>query len=455
MTRSIFIIVTLFATVAPRAAHGIFMKPQMVPVERLLKNTQAHLERNPGDPAGTYTLGRIHYLAFVLGLESIPAFSNADGQIPSIAKEEMIGEPIARMRRGHAVELAEKEFKLPAGHIPEGEEQRRLYFLAVSKNEEALEKANWRPPAMSRETLLEHATQAARAFRRALELKPDEGLFHLGLASLFTQVADWNEDAEPAAALSAEFPGDLKTTALHEYFAAWKAAHPAEARATHLPLMGLSEFVSYEAGQTFLRLAGEHAGALTAEEKTALPRVREAIEKQEQLPMGPITPMIVPLRPAASIDELLAPERIVEFDLRGFGVAERWPWLKPDAGLLVWDPEDRRDIRSARQLFGSYTFQIFWESGFAALASLDDNADGELTGRELAGIAVWFDRDGDAVSSRDEVTPIAVLGVRALSTQATAREQIHPMNPAGVTHDDGRKTPSWDWIATPDISSAP
>jgi hypothetical protein len=104
--------------------------------------------------------------------------------------------------------------------------------------------------------------------------------------------------------------------------------------------------------------------------------------------------------------DLLQPGSAVEFDLRGFGQAEHWEWIKPELGLLVWDPLDQRQVKSGRQLFGHYTFRLFSENGYEALARLDDNHDGKISGSELIGLAVWFDRDGDGVSSRFEVSPV-------------------------------------------------
>jgi hypothetical protein len=49
-------------------------------------------------------------------------------------------------------------------------------------------------------------------------------------------------------------------------------------------------------------------------------------------------------------------------------------------------------IRDARQLFGSRTWWIFFRDGYEALSVLDDNRDGQLTGAEMEGIAVWVDR---------------------------------------------------------------
>ena len=57
--------------------------------------------------------------------------------------------------------------------------------------------------------------------------------------------------------------------------------------------------------------------------------------------MGAVTPIVFSLEAGRTIEDLLAPDVAVDFELRGFGPVDRWPWVKPDTGLLVWDPERR------------------------------------------------------------------------------------------------------------------
>ena len=432
---------------APALLHAMFAMPESAPVDRLIKNTEAYLAKNPDKAEAHYTLGRIHYLAFILQAETIPAFRGREGELPSPVSDMFLGRPFDEARRQHAEELAREEFGLKDG-VPKKADERQRYLQAVTKHREELEKAGWRPQKVESAQLIEHADKAAAAFHKAIELDRTNGLYPLGLGSLLEQFADWNDDAKTAL-LPRALAGDLRANARGQYFAAWSRANPGDAKAKALDVMGLGGFASYEAGQRFLKLAGETAKTLPANESDAIPQVKAAIAKMEKLPMGAITPLVVALQPHAHLDELLAPERTVEFDLRGFGVAERWPWVKADAGLLVWDPQDRRAIASGRQLFGNYTFQIFWRTGYDALRALDDDGDGQLTGAELAGLALWFDRDGDARSTREEVAPLATFGIRALAVDAPAFDGPHPMNPAGVTFTDGRALPTWDWIAEP------
>jgi hypothetical protein len=39
---------------------------------------------------------------------------------------------------------------------------------------------------------------------------------------------------------------------------------------------------------------------------------------------------------------------------------------------MVWDPQEKGDIRSGAELIGSNTFQIIWKNGYEVLSALDD-----------------------------------------------------------------------------------
>ena len=65
----------------------------------------------------------------------------------------------------------------------------------------------------------------------------------------------------------------------------------------------------------------------------------------------------------------------------------RWEWIRTNAAWVVHLPQGG-EVTSALQMFGSVTFWVFWENGFHALRSLDDNGDGEIAGEELRGMRV-------------------------------------------------------------------
>jgi hypothetical protein len=120
--------------------------------------------------------------------------------------------------------------------------------------------------------------------------------------------------------------------------------------------------------------------------------------------------------------------------------------VKPNAGILVWDPKGTGKITSGRQLFGSATFWVLYGDGYEALASLDDDRNGWLTEKELAGISVWQDRNGNGKSDPGEVRAVASLAITGIRTTPTSRAGVLTAAD-GIRFRDGRTIPTFDWIA--------
>jgi hypothetical protein len=93
------------------------------------------------------------------------------------------------------------------------------------------------------------------------------------------------------------------------------------------------------------------------------------------------------------------------------------------------------------------TFWLFWDNGYEALSSLDDDGDGRLRGGELGGIALWHDRDADGISDSGEIQTLAAHGISAISTTFEL-DHCHPdriaWSPRGVTFTDGTTRPTFD-----------
>ncbi len=159
-----------------------------------------------------------------------------------------------------------------------------------------------------------------------------------------------------------------------------------------------------------------------------------------------ISPIVVPLRDHLTSSQLVNDDARVRFDVDGTG-AHHWNWIHSSVAWLVYDSERQGHITSGLQLFGNVTFWCFWRTGYDALAALDDDGDGAIRGRELRGLALWHDRDGDAVSDPGEVRPVEQWGIVALSTShapdATHPDEI-PWSERGVHFDDGSVRPTWD-----------
>src|SRR6185295_1903688 len=84
-----------------------------------------------------------------------------------------------------------------------------------------------------------------------------------------------------------------------------------------------------------------------------------------------------------------------------------------------------------------------------ALDALDDSRDGKLSGSELRGLAVWFDRNSNGVSDPGEVVPIELLGIESIETRAESMDGESPANQCGLVTQDGRVLPTYDWVAHP------
>ena len=142
----------------------------------------------------------------------------------------------------------------------------------------------------------------------------------------------------------------------------------------------------------------------------------------------------------------------VAFDADGSGLRREWTWINAKAAWLVHDPKRTGKVTSALQMFGGVTFWLFWETGYDALAALDDNGDGKLTGKELDGLALWHDANGNGGCDAGEVKPLAEYGITALACKYE-RDRSHPDNiafaPAGVTFANGRTRPTFDLVLHP------
>ncbi len=121
--------------------------------------------------------------------------------------------------------------------------------------------------------------------------------------------------------------------------------------------------------------------------------------------------------------------------------------------LLVYDPEQRGEVRDGTQLFGNYTFGKIWAHGFEALATLDVDGSGDLSGLELEPMALWFDVNRDGVVQPGEVVSAAAAGLKVLrlgipeevsgSIDLRMRRGFTRLTPQGEVTGD-----AVDWFAT-------
>ncbi len=185
-------------------------------------------------------------------------------------------------------------------------------------------------------------------------------------------------------------------------------------------------------------------------DKAELDDLKAKSDKLAKVPR-PVTPIAIPLAAGLSAQDIEARNAHVKFDLDGSG-KKTWSWIKPNAAWLVYDQHDAAKPASGLQLFGNVTFWCFWDNGYQALHSLDNNGDGQLTGDELQHLALWHDANGNGIADPGEVQPLAQYGITALSCEYKI-DAAHPdriaCSPRGVTFRTGEVRPSYDLLLHP------
>ena len=248
-----------------------------------------------------------------------------------------------------------------------------------------------------------------------------------------------NLPAQLGLAWCVEQTGD-KIEAIKAYRKVIETGWEKEGKLTRGPLGG--NFITKEAAGYLIPLMD---GQKDADEITTL---KERIAKLSKLPR-PVTPIAIPLKDALTWRDLEDPNASVPFDVDGTGLAKRWTWVTKDGGWLVYDPHKTGKITSGLQLFGNVTFWCFWDNGYEALRCLDDNGDGVLSGKELDGLAIWHDANGNGICEPGEVRPLSDYGIVAISCEYQTDSQ-HPdrivFSPRGVMFRDGTTRPTYDLI---------
>lgn len=371
-----------------------------VPVARLVENLEQQLAATPEDPHLLARLARVHSMVYALGDVEVPVMGK--GESPQYTYyEQGQGYPSAR----HSLD-------------------REAISARIGR-------------------LLE----AIRLYEKASKLAPEERYIWLGLGYCYDEMSH--------AAATLAWPSEADGAPL-QAIAALRKAWEDRAVAAYAKAMGdaprvnggfIEPPVELEAGR-YIRAILEPREALNRDE-TKLVAAAQGMEPKGEPLSVMVTPIIFPLDRARSLESLLAPGTSVGFDLDGQSAGAKWPWVKGDTALLVWDPEGLGQIRSGRQLIGSVTWWLFWENGYTVLRALDDDRNGWLEGAELDGLAAWQDGNGNGVSDAGEVRSLSTVGVRRLSAMAAGSVGDMPMNRAGLEMTDGRVLPTYDWITAP------
>jgi len=102
----------------------------------------------------------------------------------------------------------------------------------------------------------------------------------------------------------------------------------------------------------------------------------------------------------------------VLFDIKGTGKKTLidWPTNNHNVAFLV-RPNNGK-VTSIKELFGDYKA----ENGFEALRPFDSNKDGKVDARDagFTKLALWFDKNRDAVAQKSEIQPLKKHGVLAV-----------------------------------------
>lgn len=149
------------------------------------------------------------------------------------------------------------------------------------------------------------------------------------------------------------------------------------------------------------------------------------------------TPISLLWNPQLTLENFAREVHLVKFALDlNDGGHSFYEWkASGEAPLLVYDPERTGVVKSAAQLFGSWSFggkggskfdsrRERWSDGYEALETQDANSDGSIKGSELDSIALWFDHNRDAVSQPGEVISAKKAGLLELYYREASEKQV-------------------------------
>jgi hypothetical protein len=434
------LLVAIVAVVTAGSVRAWVIGPEfLTPIDRMLVNASRDLKNSPDSASAHYSVARLHYLVFSTGLTVFPE---------RVGGERVRTIDVERARQLRAEELAREDIGDLHTRIPA--DKKRSFDTALVRRRRQLDQSGWTPAtSLPPSSMARHASEAMRELEAALRLEPTNAHYALFRASLAEQFLEWSQvvkSRKPPPNLA-----DLDEAKIMElYLEAFHIGFEADSKQGKI-VGELTQTVTFEAGQAYLRLhdkvGSNKADRSDWDDVAAKLQTMKTWPREELIQL--ISPIVFSLEGESDLTRLLDTEARVDFDLRGFGPRQRWSWVRPNLGLLVWDPQRTGVIASGRQLFGNYTFQIVWETGYAALAALDDDGDGVLRGKELEGLRVWFDRNSDGISTPDEVVDLADCGIVGLVVKADGMAGIHPTNSRGLHMADGRTLPTWDWMAEP------
>ncbi|MCB9783646.1 MAG: hypothetical protein H6751_11845 [Candidatus Omnitrophica bacterium] len=422
-------------------SFAMFAEPKLFPADRLAKSLLEAIKEKPKDAENFYRLGRVYYLAFHNQSYLVPAYWDSDNEKPEFTEawRDEGFERWARWNQASQNILSQRDL---ASEDELSESERGEFYTTAHRSAGFLEEVGWEPERIEAQLAIDFAEKAVRSFEYAIQLNLDNGLYRLGLASVQEEAADFlQKNSTSTLNIPRNLSSITKDQIYNNYLQAFVLSEPEDRKLDGIPPGGLEAIVSAEAARACLRL-----GPQTNEEQR---RFSDHIKKLESIKSWSITPILITPPNLPNLSPALAPDTHVSFDIEGFGREAKWPWVKPETGILVWDPLEEGKIESGRQLFGNYTWQIFWRDGFEPLQRLDDDSNGALEGNELEGLAVWHDRNSDGVSDRTEVETVRSIGVKAIHVDGIEGVDSILCRRGGVLLDSGEELDLWDWMVEP------
>ncbi len=471
-TRSLIVAAALLAAVAsPLPCVGHFMAPIDVPAARVIANIKARLDKSPSDAEAWYNLGRVHAYLVTHGGSNVPVQSpDEPTRLYDLSGPKAAAAPGFDQAAEHATSAIDAFNR--AIRLRPAQASYRYALACVAEAALPLTPSIRTAPMLDVDKV--DAPDAEQAARIIESLKAPGPEADQAIANATRIPATFGDRADPASlraftwtvvrarkqatgprrelldrALAAAWRAEIG----EQYFAAYSLGFIADSRRTQQGLTGLLDFLSHQAANDYLRFvpADDRPPVRTKVVEAALAAFKALP------PCGAITPILVPMTSPGEdgIESLLARDARVTFDLDGTGRGATWSWVKPTTGILVWDPSGKGRITSGRQLFGSATWWMFFSDGYRALDTLDDDRDGRLKGRELDGLALWFDGDSDGACDPGEVVALRSRGIIELAVAATGScPDGSLVSDRGVRFSDGRALPTFDWVTRPVAPSA-
>jgi tetratricopeptide (TPR) repeat protein len=367
-------------------AGGFFGTIESIPIDRLIRNLEEFAAKDPKNAASRLNLARVHSMAYAL--KSAPT--------DEVQIQTLPGQPPAL-------------FSDPS--------DKAVPFQIKPTVDSALGKA-----------AAEHLAKAIDLYRQGLELDQSNLVAKLGYGWCLEQLGD-------------------RSKAITAYRQVVLEAWTREARVDQ------SGRIASGVSPLGTSITSEAAGYLIPllDRDRDRDEVATLQERIRVLGVGPrgITPIVIPLSNETDASKLINANARVSFDADGSGARKPWTWITPSAGWLVHAPARVRTIDSAMQMFGSVTFWLFWENGYDALRSLDDNGNGALEGKELADLAIWRDANSNGLTDEGELKPLAdwgIVSVNCAYENTRGRKDYVAFSAKGVTFKDGRTHPTYDVI---------